>query len=93
MSRAWGRSRRRRLINQLCADAVQRHRVLDRTANSDQDSAMFAIRLGLVGEIIGIRIALCHLHGWNPLIDSDKEGRADTLITDWWQKSFPKEWK
>lgn len=71
---------------QSAVDAICREilRVDDlRHASQDQqgDGAFWA-RLQWDGEIIGLRKALCALHGW-PMEEAAKEGKADQLVGEW----------
>jgi len=47
------------------------------------DPAQFVTRMELIGELSGIRVALCLLHGLDPRHDSDKDGPADDMISAW----------
>lgn len=48
----------------------------------------------MIGETIGLRKALCVLMGWDPDLESHKEGKADTYAYDWWCQTHPdEEWE
>jgi hypothetical protein len=75
------------IVDRICREVVTRQRTLDADEGGD-----LALRMDLLGEISGLRLALCHLHGWDPAIDAEKEGRADQLVLDWWRRTHPDEW-
>ena len=74
--------------DRLCREAVRVHRALD-----NLDTSPASARLTWIGELVGLRIALCLAHGWDSQAEADKEGKADELIVAWWEKNFPKEWE
>lgn len=76
-------------IDNICRDAVKLHRALD---NSRFDTNADATRFTWIGQLLGLQTALCHIHGWNPAEDADKEGKADELICAWWEREHPQEW-
>lgn len=78
------------LVDALCRETVERHRAYEALLG---DPDAHTVRLTYTGEIIGLRMALCYIHGWDPEEESDKEGKADELVTDWWQRNHPENWK
>jgi hypothetical protein len=85
---------RQALADQLCGEAVRRHRAIEGTLNGDDAGSTRATNVRLVwhGELTGLRVALCHLYGWDPRVDADKEGKADDLIVEWWRRHDPDYW-
>jgi hypothetical protein len=83
------------LVDALCREAVQRHRVLDnlREAPDYNPKQDLPITLTWIGELIGLRMAICLVHGWDPNEESDKEGKADELVTAWWERNHPEDWE
>jgi hypothetical protein len=71
----------------LCREAVQRYRSLDITA-----TGAVSARLNTAGEVTGLSVALCHLHGWDPAVEAGEDGKAGNLITAWWTKHYPEDW-
>lgn len=86
------------LTDALCREAVRLHRILDADENhyhgsdTSTKNTVLTARLTWIGELIGLRMALCLIHGWDPQEQSDKEGKADQLITNWWERTYPAEW-
>jgi hypothetical protein len=72
----------REYVAALCVEAVRLQRVYDRYL-ADYTTESSPYRHTLLGKIIGIRVALCVLHGWDVEDDSAREGRADRFIEDW----------
>lgn len=77
------------LADMLCAEAVRRYRTLDRIPDAFESPS---IRASWIGQITGLRVALCALHGWNPDADAGKDGKADEMITQWWARNHPGDW-
>lgn len=83
----------RRTLNELCAQAVKLQRILERREIADkEDLGSVAFHFEYLGRLIGIREAICIVMRWDPAIHADKEGRADELVIDWWQKHDPDYW-
>lgn len=74
---------------QLCREVVRRQRPLE----TDPLELPLSVRMVLIGEITGLRIALCFLHGWHPDVESDRDGKADRLVITWWKQHHPEEWE
>lgn len=72
------------VITQLCRDAVDTRK---KAAIADGRSSS---RLVLLGQLCGIRLALCRLHGWT---DHGPQGPAAALILAWWEQNLPNEWE
>jgi hypothetical protein len=84
----------RRATNRLCEHAVKIHRALDARDGYDRtDHGAIALHHGLLGELTGIRVAICLLNGWSPAHDADKEGPADELVVAYWEKTYPQDWE
>lgn len=74
------------LSEALCKEAVRVQRVLD-SALSDPEA--LSVVLTCAGRLTGIWTAMCLLHGWSPDEEADKEGKADALVMDWWERNHP----
>jgi hypothetical protein len=72
------------VIAQLCRDAVDTRK---KAVIADGRSSS---RLVLLGQLSGIRLALCRLHGWT---DHSPQGPAAAFILDWWKQNLPGEWE
>lgn len=48
-----------------------------------------ALHSGLIGEIGGLRQALCLLLGYDPDTDAGHEGPADQYAMEWWDRHRP----
>lgn len=69
-------------VESILLDALKIQRTLDDTANQPD---AYSLRLELIGRLTGLRTALCHLHGWEPELHADKEGKADDLVQEFWR--------
>ncbi|MFF7837576.1 hypothetical protein ACFZC6_01880 [Streptomyces ossamyceticus] len=68
-------------VDAICREILR----IDELHHASQDQmsdAAFGARLQWDGEIIGLRKALCALHGW-PMEEAAKEGKADQLVEEW----------
>lgn len=77
-------------VDQLCELAVKVHRMIDSTPAEGKADAR--IRMELIGELSGLRMALCIMQGWNPRMEADNDGLADSYIREWWQHAYPDDW-
>lgn len=77
------------LTDKLCVEVVHRYRAIEGTSGDDTAASVQFLWLG---EVTALRIALCLLHGWDPAVEADKEGRADELVMAWWQRNDPEYW-
>ena len=65
------------LTDLVCAEVVRLGHVRIRTDLAhDQE-------LYLLGQIKGLRVSLCLLKGWDPIMESGKEEQADRFVTVW----------
>lgn len=84
----------RRATDRLCARAVRIHRILDDNELYDNNNLVdITLHHGRLGQLAAIRMAICLLNGWDLDNDADEEGPADELITAWWEKHYPDEWR
>lgn len=81
-------TQKKMVIDALCQAAVQRHLKIEPLGSLDNDKfrAAFSSRMTWIGELVGLRTALCYLHGWDPEEHTLQGGNADELILDWWRR-------
>lgn len=65
------------VCREICRLQAQHDNLLD-----VRGEAFFWKRLELVGEIVGLRKALCLLMDW-PMEEAVKDGRADQFVQEW----------
>lgn len=70
------------LVQWLCRDTVWAMHAQDSILN-DRTDAGSVTQTFLMGQVIGLRHALCLAKGWDPQQEADKEGRADQFIKNW----------
>lgn len=69
------------VVDAICHQIIR----IDKLRHASQDhkgNAAFWARLQWDGEVIGLRKALCVLHGW-PVEEAAKEGKADQFVDEW----------
>lgn len=80
----------RALVDGICRQAAERMQKYDHLKNQ-LGEVVFTRRIELIGEITGLRVALCLAMGWNLDADADKDGKADDFILAWAGRNLP-EW-
>jgi len=85
----------RRATDRLCEEAIAIQRILDKDMPSFAShgitvapSDTFAATL--YGRLVGVRMGICVLNGWDPCRDADKEGPADELVLAYWENQAPR---
>lgn len=77
--------------NELCNQAIRLHRALN---HHHQPAAIpgytptpgDTYETTVYGRLVGIRMAICTLNGWDPHRDSGTDGPADRLIIAHWER-------
>lgn len=79
--------------SRICDQAVKRMKSLDvlNHVGDHGDTTTNYLRTVMIGELHGLRVALCCLFGWNPAEEADKEERADDYIKTWHNDQYPDE--
>lgn len=88
---------KRRTTDQLCEEAVKLHRIIERENHLHCNPGYTAYpgdnyAITLHGRLVGLRMAICLLNGWDPYRDADKEGPADELVLAYWETQHAADW-
>jgi hypothetical protein len=74
----------------LCEEVIRYTRMHASARNNFSQTGLY-FRLEIGGRIIGLRVALCHLMGWDPRQESDKEEAADEYVAEYHNRTYPEE--
>lgn len=75
----------RQISDRLCAQAVELHQAIIGSVTATATAEY-------THQLIGIRTALCLIHGGSPATGTPSDNPATALITDWWQHHHPTDW-
>lgn len=79
----------RQISDRLCADAAHLHKAI----TALPDNYTNPVRLGLTNRLVGIRHALCVIHGGQPNPAIPSTNPANQVITEWWRHHHPADWQ
>lgn len=71
-------------IDALCREICRRQEAHDATLNREDQftTPSMTFRAQVIGELFGLRKALCVLMGWS-LDEAAEEGQADAYVEEW----------